>query len=473
MKKLFLVMVALCLMMNSALAVVSFQDDFNDLSQWNSIPSHCYAYDGTANVADGYYYSSLHYTSPSILTRSVDLDPNSDWKITIIGKVTGINYLTFFGTFIQEDCTPYTYTNNNYLYALAVESYYGNENVYVRMGGDGVNCIGNLPLTLIEGFTLNENHNFTQEKIGDLWSFYYDGTKIAETSLVCNSPELLTQFQLIARDDGFTRVDSIMFEQFPPDGNVSENCTPLWIPSDWTNCEFNGSVFMQSRSFTDLYSCGEPAPADEYRACGKAINTYGRTTDFDQVADPTNVKEAIYETPSGYIMWNHSIDITNVDLDEAIIITNDLLFVNKSLITDSMDAQALVSFQMDRTYDWCDKGFQLYYAEEAYSDIKQLAQAYSDGKALKMADKTRIGLDCYDPSVCQDVTCSNSKVGFQSEHFSGFGILANETYVTSDLPLIVQDGLGTAGATFVLFLPIIIIGGILIWGYTNLKKVKK
>jgi hypothetical protein len=45
------------------------------------------------------------------------------------------------------------------------------------------------------------------------------------------------------------------------------------------------------------------------------------------------------------------------------------------------------------------------------------------------------------------------------------------SYTTSDLTPIVADGLGTAGAVFVSFMAIIVILGILVWGYRKFKKV--
>jgi len=45
-------------------------------------------------------------------------------------------------------------------------------------------------------------------------------------------------------------------------------------------------------------------------------------------------------------------------------------------------------------------------------------------------------------------------------------------YTTSDLDDIVADGLGTAGATVILFISIIVILGVLIWGYRKVKHAK-
>jgi hypothetical protein len=421
-KLMVLVFMALA-MVGAAHAVLTFEDDFNDLSNWDSTPSHCYAYDGIAYAVDGYYFSSLSGTSTSVLTRSIDMSNLSDWRITTIAKVDQMDFFTFFANFIQEDCTPYGYTNNNFLYALQVEPYYGGNDVYVRMGADGVNCVGSLPPTPLPAFTLGVNHNYTQEKIGDVWSFYMDGVLIANASLTCTTPAALTQFQLFARDNGYTKVDYISFEQFEAGGCVGEGCecTPLYIPSDWSSCDSNGTVYIQTRSFTDANDCGEPIPADETRLCGKTTNVYGRTTDFEQVADPSNVADAIYETPYGYIEWQNSISVLNVDLDKTIQITADLLYLNKSSAQANMNTTANVGFQMDRaTGDWCTKGFSLYYAEDAFSDLRRLAELVSEGKAWKVADKTNIGKNCSDPTVCQDVRCVDSFISFEAQHFTGF-----------------------------------------------------
>jgi hypothetical protein len=49
---------------------------------------------------------------------------------------------------------------------------------------------------------------------------------------------------------------------------------------------------------------------------------------------------------------------------------------------------------------------------------------------------------------------------------------AGNGYTTGDLDDIVADGLGTAGATIILFLSIIVILGVLIWGYRKIKSAK-
>lgn len=246
-----------------------------------------------------------------------------------------------------------------------------------------------------------------------------------------------------------------------------ETCTPNWVASVWSSCTLVNGSYKQTQTFSDLNVCGLPEtkPEDIIRSCGKSNNHYGATTDFEQVADPSNIPNAVYETAYGKIAWVNPISVVGVDLDTAVIIRSDLLFVNKSLVTPSMDSQANVDFQMDRTYDWCVKGFQMYYAEDAYSDIKQLAQAYSDGKAVKMADKSRIGLNCYDSSICRAVTCSQSKVGFQAQHFSGFGVLGNysATYVAEDLPAIVIDGIGKFMEGVVAFAILIAVFVLYLW----------
>jgi hypothetical protein len=46
------------------------------------------------------------------------------------------------------------------------------------------------------------------------------------------------------------------------------------------------------------------------------------------------------------------------------------------------------------------------------------------------------------------------------------------SYTTADLTPIVADGLGTAGAIAVSFMAIIVIIGILLWGYRKMKRVR-
>jgi hypothetical protein len=46
------------------------------------------------------------------------------------------------------------------------------------------------------------------------------------------------------------------------------------------------------------------------------------------------------------------------------------------------------------------------------------------------------------------------------------------TYENADLDDIVADGLGTAGATVIGFIAIIVIGAVVIWGYRKMKGVR-
>jgi hypothetical protein len=265
-------------------------------------------------------------------------------------------------------------------------------------------------------------------------------------------------------------VDSITLNQ--------GGCVPNWVASTWSSCTLMGNDYNQTKTYTDVNVCNMPEtkPDDVTRNCGKSNNHYGLTTDFEQVADPSNVPNAIYDTPSGRIAWVNPIDIRGVDFEQAIIATEDLVFVNKSLISASMDSVADVSFKLkdwEKKKDQCSKNFHVYYSSQAYSDIKKLEKAYGEGKAIKVADKSRIGLDCYDDTICKQVTCANSIVGFQAQHFSGFGVgNYSATYETADYLPIVADGLGTAGATLVSFMAIIVIGALGIWGYKQYKKVK-
>jgi hypothetical protein len=48
----------------------------------------------------------------------------------------------------------------------------------------------------------------------------------------------------------------------------------------------------------------------------------------------------------------------------------------------------------------------------------------------------------------------------------------NGSYTTSDLTPIVADGIGTAGAVFVSFVAIVVIVGVLLWGYKKFKSVR-
>ena len=248
-------------------------------------------------------------------------------------------------------------------------------------------------------------------------------------------------------------------------------CTPNWVAESWTSCLTNGTAFVQTRTYNDLNVCGteEGKPADELRLCGKSNNHYGRTTDFSQVEDPTNVPNAVVETAYGYIMWVNPINIANQDLDTNIIISEDLLWVNKSGLHPSLNSTADVNFVMNRNTNWCSEGFHLYYSDEAYSDIKKLAQAYSEGKATKQADKSRIGLDCYDSSICRNVACANNAVSFRAMHFSGFGVYVQQ-YEAEDMTDATIDGVVKFVIVIASFAGLIALMYLFVWGKKKLKK---
>lgn len=50
-------------------------------------------------------------------------------------------------------------------------------------------------------------------------------------------------------------------------------------------------------------------------------------------------------------------------------------------------------------------------------------------------------------------------------------VYTGNNYTVSDLDDIVSDGLGTAGASIVLFMTIIVIVALGVWGYRKMKRV--
>jgi hypothetical protein len=48
----------------------------------------------------------------------------------------------------------------------------------------------------------------------------------------------------------------------------------------------------------------------------------------------------------------------------------------------------------------------------------------------------------------------------------------NATYGTGDLSPIVSDGLGTAGASIVGFMAVIVLIALVVWGYNKVRKVR-
>jgi hypothetical protein len=449
MKKIMVLFAALMLMATAMVSAVTFDDDFNSTpfpawSQDGSLAN--FTWDGVSSVSGvGRNYQNI---SGFDVTKDYTVDIDASFPVTgktftlaMGGKTNGLANYAFWINFLPTSIT--------------IKCIGGN---ICKLNNDAVTT-----QTFAVGPGLGNSHLTLDYHAGTL-TYLVNSVALASTTVNFHNTTSNT-FELYMSTTNVS-VDRIRLNQCAPDwscsgygacvdglqlcnavtdgntcgstytGDYSEftpqecECIPDWNPSSWSSCILVESNYMQSRSFTDNNDCGQ-THADETRNCGKSNNHYGATTDFAQVADPTNISNAVYETAYGKIAWQNPISIVNVDLDNAIIIRSDLLFVNTSLVTPSMDSIADVAFQMDRTYDWCTKGFQVYYSENAYSDIKKLAEAYSDGKATKLADKARIGLDCYNDSICKAVTCTQSKVGFQAQHFSGFGLFTDRSGVIS------------------------------------------
>lgn len=450
MKKLFVIWAALTLLVLSVNATsgLNFTDDFTSdpfptWKQDSTLPS--FTWDGISSVSGiGRNYQNI-----------TDFDPTQNFKIEMNASYFALAKV------ISIIISPKTNGLANY----QLLSNIGSSQISIKCLGTLCKLNGTQSTVTIPVGTGIGDHLITIELIDGVLFYSVDNLPVGNVAVrfdntTYNSLELYLSTNNVS-------VDMITLTQ-------TISCTPNWVASVWSSCTLNNGSYEQVQTFSDVNVCGMPEtkPADITRSCGKSNNHYGMTTNFEQVADPSNISGAVYETPYGKIAWVNPISIVGVDLDTAILIRADLLYVNKSAVTPSMDSQANVEFQMDRTYDWCVKGFQMYYANDSYSDIKQLAQAYGEGKALKMADKSRIGLDCFDDTVCKAVTCTQSKVGFQAQHFSYFGVEGNGTYVPSDYPVIVADGLGIAGATFVSFMAVIVIVGLVAWGWNKVKKVK-
>jgi hypothetical protein len=324
---------------------------------------------------------------------------------------------------------------------------------------------------------------------GGYFQYFYNNNISSYTNVFSNEYGTLNLSEQIAFGNWYenfhcndTNVDGFCDEQFYESFtepvydsfalyNPAEEtgCTPNWVASLWSSCATNGTALVQTRSYSDLNVCGtnEGKPANEARTCGKSNNHYGRTTDFSQVADPTNVANAVVETPYGYIMWKNPINVANTNLDLYVIITPDLLWVNKDHLHPSLNSTANVSFRMLGFGDQCGRGFELYYSTEAFSDIKLLARLIGEGKAFKVADKSRIGMDCFNTAICKNVQCSNNVVYFEAQHFTGYALVAD--YTSDDLAPIVIDGLGKFGVVIISFVSLIAIGLLYTWARPRVK----
>jgi hypothetical protein len=262
------------------------------------------------------------------------------------------------------------------------------------------------------------------------------------------------------------------------------SCVENWQPLDWTEC--SELDFTQTRTYVDMNACGTfvSQPEDDSRSCAISTFTYGDSTDFTQVADPTNVSGAVVESYYGKIAWTYPIDVAGYDLDENIIVSDNAISVNVKDLDPSLNTTAEITARM--VTGGCDQ-FKLWYAPTAFSDENGLLQAIIAAerrgdteffwfddinqktlKVKKMADKQRIGMDCTDASVCKDVRCSADTLQFEAQHFSGF-VFGGE-YTSDDISEAVIDGVGRFIITIVGFAGVIAVVVIGSWAISNFRK---
>jgi hypothetical protein len=204
-------------------------------------------------------------------------------------------------------------------------------------------------------------------------------------------------------------------------------CTADWKPTIWTKC--CKDTFTQSRSFVDANACGLSAPQDETRGCGYSTYSYGDSTDFNQVEDPTRVENAVIETRAGKIEWIGLLNIVGADINENTVVRRDLIAVNVYELDKSFNTSAWITI---KSLDGGCEKFQLWYAKTLYTDDKQhiKANAYPRDfswfdsrrklKFEKMADQKNIGKDCIDPNICEEISCNGRTLKLLAHHFSEF-----------------------------------------------------
>jgi hypothetical protein len=263
------------------------------------------------------------------------------------------------------------------------------------------------------------------------------------------------------------------------------SCEEDWQPLDWTACDEDD--LTQTRTYVDVNVCGTflLQPEDESRTCAVSAFTYGNSTDFTQVADPTNVSDAVVETLYGKIAWVHPIDVAGYNLDDNIIINEDSISVNVRDLDPTMNMTAVVTARM--VDGGCDK-FKLWYVPSSFSDnnglLQEILHAERVGeteffwfddmsqktlKVKKMADRQRIGMDCTDATVCKDIQCSANTLQFEAQHFSGY-VFSGGEYTSDDIEKVVIDGLVKFGIVIVGFMSIITMVLIFKWGKKSIRK---
>ena len=227
---------------------------------------------------------------------------------------------------------------------------------------------------------------------------------------------------------------------------------------EWSSCD--DIFFTQTR-------------CDEERACSVSNFVYGNSTDFTQVDDPENVINAVIETETGSIAWNTNINVSGSDLTTNIIFTDTILFVNTNELHESLNVPTNITFTVpegEGKDDYCDKGFVLFYTENYYGTVRDMFNEYlrNTGGVRRMADKTNLGGDCNDPSICKNVECTGNVVTFEAQHFSGF--FFGEPYTESDLAPLILDVIIKSLIVLGIFIPIILIilGGL--WFKKNIIK---
>ena len=150
----------------------------------------------------------------------------------------------------------------------------------------------------------------------------------------------------------------------------------------------------------------------EIRIIPAVQESFVNGTNFSRVDDITNVSSATVANDNGTIRWVNNIDATNAQFDTAVIIRNDSVQVNTSLLSTTANSSAVIQI----------RGVSCPVSRISYIDN------FSSG--LSSIDIMGAGKDCVGFGVCSNLTCSGGIVSFTVSHFSGFAAGASANLTT-------------------------------------------
>jgi len=214
------------------------------------------------------------------------------------------------------------------------------------------------------------------------------------------------------------------YSEFTP--QACDYCAPDWSPFyQPTTCPSNS---LWTKLYTDLNSCGQPAPGDNGTLVGciytppvyESQTFEGKTTtDLNTVENISAVENFTIASSSGVVEFTSTVDLSNItNVEQIILVTSNLISVNVTAVPSlNTSADVILDVPAPNIFSSPCDDFNLYYSSGYYTTVEDII-----ANGIVVATSANIGGDCTDSNICTNVQCINGQLSFTAQHFDGFGV---------------------------------------------------